>query len=63
MLDQSGSVLSRNGLAETKLRMGVTTGIGGEGRVLGEFAPTGNLPSFLDDFIVRGLIKAGEPYL
>jgi pilus assembly protein CpaF len=39
------------------------TGIGGEGRVLGEFAPTGNLPSFLDDFIVRGLIKPGEPYL
>jgi N-acyl-D-aspartate/D-glutamate deacylase len=31
MLDQSGSVLQRNGLAETKLRMGVTTGIGGEG--------------------------------
>ena len=31
MLDQSGSVLPKNGLAETKLRMGVTTGIGGEG--------------------------------
>ena len=31
MLDQSGSVLPRNGLAETKLRQGVTTGIGGEG--------------------------------
>lgn len=31
MLDQSGSVLTRNGLAETKLRQGVTTGIGGEG--------------------------------
>jgi len=31
MLDQSGSVLQKNGLAETKLRMGVTTGIGGEG--------------------------------
>ncbi len=31
MLDASGSVLQRNGLAETKLRMGVTTGIGGEG--------------------------------
>src|SRR5215203_1782025 len=28
MLDASGSVLQRNGLAETKLRMGVTTGIG-----------------------------------
>ena len=31
MLDQSGTVLPKNGLAETKLRMGVTTGIGGEG--------------------------------
>jgi len=31
MLDASGSVLPKNGLAETKLRMGVTTGIGGEG--------------------------------
>jgi len=30
MLDQSGSVLQRNGLAESKLRMGVTTGIAGE---------------------------------
>lgn len=31
MMDQSGSVLRRNGLAENKLRMGVTTAIGGEG--------------------------------
>jgi len=31
MMDQSGSVLPRNGLAENKLRMGVTTAIGGEG--------------------------------
>ncbi len=31
MLDQSGTILPKNGLAETKLRMGVTTGIGGEG--------------------------------
>src|SRR5215207_9669572 len=31
MLDASGSVLQRNGLAESKLMMGVTTGIGGEG--------------------------------
>ena len=30
MLDQSGSVLTRNGLAESKLLMGVTTGIAGE---------------------------------
>jgi len=31
MLDASGGVLQRNGLAESKLLMGVTTGIGGEG--------------------------------
>src|SRR5204863_2098854 len=30
-MDQSGSVLPRNGLAENKLREGVTTAIGGEG--------------------------------
>jgi N-acyl-D-aspartate/D-glutamate deacylase len=31
MMDQSGSALLRNGLAENKLLMGVTTAIGGEG--------------------------------
>jgi N-acyl-D-amino-acid deacylase len=31
MMDQSGAVLPRNGLAENKLRMGVTSAIGGEG--------------------------------
>lgn len=31
MMDQSGSVLARNGNADNKLRMGVTTAIGGEG--------------------------------
>jgi len=31
MMDQSGSVLPENGLAENKVRMGVTTAIGGEG--------------------------------
>ena len=31
MMDQSGSVLPRSGLAENKLRQGVTTAIGGEG--------------------------------
>jgi N-acyl-D-aspartate/D-glutamate deacylase len=31
MMDQSGSALPRNGLAESKLRMGVTTLIAGEG--------------------------------
>jgi N-acyl-D-aspartate/D-glutamate deacylase len=31
MMDQSGSALGRNPLAENKLRMGVTTAVGGEG--------------------------------
>lgn len=31
MMDQSGGVLPRNGLAENKVRQGVTTAIGGEG--------------------------------
>jgi len=31
VMDQSGDVLPRNGLAENKLLMGVTTAIGGEG--------------------------------
>lgn len=33
MMDQSGGVLTRNGLADNKLLMGVTTAIGGEGGV------------------------------
>ena len=33
MMDQSGSVLPRNGLAENKLRQGVTRAIGGEGGI------------------------------
>src|SRR3982750_1578489 len=33
MMDQSGSVLPRNGLAENKLKQGVTTAIGGEGGI------------------------------
>ncbi|HTU57404.1 MAG TPA: CpaF/VirB11 family protein, partial [Polyangiales bacterium] len=41
----------------------VRTGTGPNGDVLGEFAATGFLPSFLDQFIVRGLIRRGEPYL
>ncbi len=39
------------------------TGTGPKGKVLGEFRPTGFLPSFLNDFIVMGLIKQGENYL
>jgi pilus assembly protein CpaF len=39
------------------------TGTGAGGKVAGQFVATGNLPSFLDQFIVQGLIKPGEPYL
>jgi pilus assembly protein CpaF len=39
------------------------TGTGPNGKVLGEFRATGYLPSFLDAFIVAGLVKPGEPYL
>jgi pilus assembly protein CpaF len=39
------------------------SGTGAGGRVEGRFRATGYLPSFLDDFIVRGFIKPGERYL
>jgi pilus assembly protein CpaF len=41
----------------------VRTGTGQEGKVEGQFRATGYLPSFLQEFIVRGLVKNGEPYL
>ena len=41
----------------------VRTGTGPKGQVLGEFRATGYLPSFLQLFIVMGLVKKGEPYL
>jgi pilus assembly protein CpaF len=39
------------------------TGTTGAGKVEGEFRATGFLPSFLNDFIVMGLVKPGEKYL
>ncbi len=39
------------------------TGTGPKGNVVGDFRSTGFLPSFLNDFIVLGLVKPGEPYL
>ncbi len=41
----------------------VRTGTGEKGKVLGEFRATGYLPSFLQTFIVMGLVKKGEPYI
>jgi pilus assembly protein CpaF len=55
-----------DGRGEVRLRpvyRFLRTGTTAEGGVLGEFAATGYLPSFLDQFITRGLVKAGEPYL
>src|SRR5215210_3080253 len=43
MMDQSGSVLRRNGLAENKLQEGVTTAIGGEG---GTPVPASDIPAY-----------------
>jgi N-acyl-D-aspartate/D-glutamate deacylase len=51
MMDQSGSVLPRNGLAENKLKQGVTTAIGGEG---GTPVPAGRIPEYF-----AGLEKSG----
>jgi pilus assembly protein CpaF len=39
------------------------TGVDSQNKVLGHFAATGYLPSFLDQFIVMGLVAPGEPYL
>ncbi|MGC4067151.1 MAG: ATPase, T2SS/T4P/T4SS family [Polyangiaceae bacterium] len=41
----------------------VRTGTGARGEVLGHFAATGYLPSFLGEFMVRGLIAEGETVL
>ena len=41
----------------------VRTGTSPKGKVEGEFRATGFLPSFLNDFIVMGLVKPGEAYL
>jgi len=43
IMDQSGHVLPRSGLAENKLRMGVTTAIGGEG---GTPVPASEVPDY-----------------
>ena len=51
MMDQSGSVLPRNPLAENKLMMGVTTAIGGEG---GTPVPASEIPTYF-----RGLEQQG----
>jgi N-acyl-D-amino-acid deacylase len=52
MMDQSGSVLRRNGLAENKLLMGVTTAIGGEG---GTPVPASAIPQYFQQLEQQGI--------
>src|SRR5829696_5783209 len=52
MMDQSGSTLPRNGLAENKLRMGVTTAIGGEG---GFPVPAARIPDYFATLERQGI--------
>jgi len=52
MMDQSGSVLRGSGLAENKLRMGVTTAIGGEG---GTPVPAERIPEYFADLQRTGI--------
>src|SRR4051794_12695942 len=52
MMDQSGSVLRRSGMAENKLREGVTTAIGGEG---GTPVPAGRVHEYFDSLEARGI--------
>lgn len=60
MMDQSGSVLPRNGLAENKLRMGVTTAIGGEG---GTPVPAGEIANYFATLESQGIsINFGSYY-
>src|SRR5213080_1073490 len=52
MMDQSGSVLRRNGLAENKLQEGVTTAIGGEG---GTPVPAGRVAEYFNTLEQQGI--------
>ena len=52
MMDQSGSVLRVNGLAENKLRQGVTTAIGGEG---GTPVPAGSVAEYFSTLERQGI--------
>lgn len=52
MMDQSGGVLLRHGLAENKVRMGVTTAIGGEG---GTPVPASRIPEYFETLRDQGI--------
>lgn len=60
MMDQSGGVLPRNGLAENKVRMGVTSAIGGEG---GFPVPADGISGYFRDLEEKGIsINFGSYY-
>ncbi len=52
MMDQSGSILLRNGLAENKVLQGVTTSIGGEG---GFPVPASKIPEYFQTLERQGI--------
>lgn len=52
MMDQSGGILRQNGLAENKLRMGVTTAFGGEG---GTPVPASQVPEYFQELESQGI--------
>jgi N-acyl-D-aspartate/D-glutamate deacylase len=52
MMDQSGSALLKNGLAENKLRAGVTTAVGGEG---GTPVPAEGIPEYFATLQRQGI--------
>ncbi|MBL8987998.1 MAG: D-aminoacylase [Gemmatimonadales bacterium] len=52
MMDQSGGVLLRNGLAQNKVLQGVTTSIGGEG---GFPVPAGRIPEYFQTLERQGI--------
>ena len=52
MMDQSGSVLPVNGLAENKLQEGVTTAVGGEG---GTPVPAGRVAEYFNTLEQKGI--------
>jgi N-acyl-D-aspartate/D-glutamate deacylase len=60
VMDQSGYVLPKNGLAENKLQMGVTTAIGGEG---GTPVPAEKIPDYFATLEKNGIsINFGTYY-
>lgn len=52
IMDQSGWALRESGLAENKVRMGVTTAIGGEG---GTPVPAGEIPAYFAELEAEGI--------